>query len=125
MYKDEDAPITSSAEYLQSPHEAERKALMRKLEKQGLKEEANKHGADIQSLKRALLKAQVEDAKNDPSTDDTAHHSQSDIGTKTREEEIKAWADDKPTAGKLVQQGKQDEKAMETLKQDEVQSEDA
>jgi hypothetical protein len=126
MYDDEDLPSPSSADYLESPGEAKRKALMQKLEKQGLKDQV-KQGADLQQLKLTLLKGQV-DQKKDDKAKQQPENKTGKGGTKTREQEIassKLTADAKPNAENLVQQGEQDEKAEEQLKADEVQSEDA
>lgn len=126
MFEDEDSPSPSSAEYLESPHDAKRKALMRQLEKKGLKD-AVKPGADLKQLQLTLLKGQV-NAKDDKTTMQKEEKNTGKSGTKTREQEIaaqKLTADTKPSAEQMVTQGAQDEKAEEALKTDEVQSEDA
>lgn len=126
MFEDEDSPSPSSAEYLESPHDAKRKALMRQLEKKGLKD-AVKPGADLKQLQLTLLKGQV-NAKDDKATMQKEEKSTGKSATKTREQEIaaqKLTADTKPSAEQMVTQGAQDEKAEEALKTDEVQSEDA
>lgn len=125
-FEDEDSPSPSSAEYLESPHDAKRKALMRQLEKKGLKDEV-KQGADLKQLKLTLLKGQV-NPKDDKAKMQKEEKSTGKSTTKTREQEIaaqKLTADTKPSAEQMVTQGAQDEKAEETLKTDEVQSEDA
>ena len=125
-FEDEDSPSPSSAEYLESPHDAKRKALMRQLEKKGLKDEV-KQGADLKQLKLTLLKGQMnpkDDKLKAPKEDKNAGKS----ATKTREQEIasqKLTAETKPSAEQMVQQGAQDQKAEDQLKTDEVQSEDA
>ncbi len=121
-------PSPSSADYLESPHEAKRRALKEQLLKKGLKDEATKAGTDLKSLKLALLKGQVDkkDEKNAQQPDEGKKGGS--MGTKTREQEIasrKLVADTKHSADQLVDQGEQDEKAEEALKQEEVQSEDA
>ncbi len=126
MFEDEDSPSPSSAEYLESPHDAKRKALMRQLEKKGLKD-AVKPGADLKQLQLTLLKGQV-NAKDDKASMPKEEKSTGKSATKTREQEIaaqKLTADTKPSAEQMVTQGAQDEKAEEALKTDEVQGEDA
>jgi hypothetical protein len=121
-----DSPSPSSADYFESPTEAKRKALMLKLEKQGLKNDV-KPGADLKQLKMTLLKGQL--SKNDDKTKQQQPEKNAGKGgTKTREQEIasqKLTADTKPNAEQMVKQGSQDQKAEEQLKADEVQSEDA
>ena len=127
MLFDDDAPSTSSADFLQSPHEAKRKELMRKLEKKGMRDAATKPGADLNDLRRALLKGQM-DKKNDKSMTPIEDKKPGKTATKTREQEIASemlTADAKPTAEQLAKQGMQDEKAEQNLKDDEAQSEDA
>lgn len=129
-YDDNAEPSPSSAEYLESPHEAKRKALKQKLEKQGQKQAANKQGANLKDLKLSLLKGQMDEKKGDKNraAQNDEKNKLAGFGTKTREQEIassKLTVDAKPSAEQLVKQGRQDEKAEETLKQDEVQSEDA
>lgn len=125
-FEDEDSPSPSSAEYLESPHDAKRKALMRQLEKKGLKD-AVKPGADLKHLQLVLLKGQV-NPKDDKAKAPPEDQKASKSGTKTREQEIaaqKLTAETKPSAEQMVTQGAQDEKAEAALKADEVQSEDA
>ena len=127
MFEDDDSPSPSSAEYLESPHEAKRKALLQKIEKKGIKDAATKPAADLKQLKLTLLRGQME-PKNDPSKAPKDEKAVGKMATKTREQEIvseKLTADTKPTAEQLVKQGTQDQKAEDALKTDEVQSEDA
>lgn len=124
-FNDTDSPSPSSAEYLESPHEAKKKELMRQLEKKGLKDQV-KPGADLKQLKLTLLKGQVSKKDEKPKNEPVDKGTKS--GTKTREQEIEAQkltADTKPTVEQLTKQAAQDEKAEEQLKADEVQSEDA
>ncbi len=129
-YDDNAEPSPSGAEYFESPHEAKRKALKQKLEKQGQKAAADKQGANLKDLKLSLLKNQVDekqDEKNEAAQND-AKNQLAGFGTKTREQEIalsKLAANAKPSTEQLVKQGGRDEKTEEALKQDEVQSEDA
>ncbi len=126
LFDDDLSSSTSSAEYLQSPHEAKRKELMRKLEKKGMKDAATKPGANLNDLKLALLKGQM-DKNNDKSALPKEEQKAGKTATKTREQEIaseKLTADAKPTAEQLAKQGTQDEKAEQNLKDDEAQTED-
>lgn len=126
MFDEDDSPSPSSAEYLTSPHEAKRKALMQKLEKQSLKSQV-KPGSDLKQLKLTLLKGQV-NPKDDKSKQPEPTKAGAKQGTKTREQEIaaqKLTADAKPNAEQSATQGAQNKKAMEALKADEAQSEDA
>lgn len=124
-FDDSLSPSPSSAEYLESPHEAKKKELMRQLEKKGLKDQV-KPAADLKQLKLTLLKGQVSKKDEKPKSEPVDKGTKS--GTKTREQEIEAQkltADIKPTAEQMTKQAAQDEKAEEKLKADEVQSEDA
>ncbi len=128
-FNDEADVSPSSADYLESPHEAKRKALKAKLEKQGKKDEANKPGADLKSLQLALLKSQVSD-KDQRQKDQQAQKDVAPVkaGTKTREQEIKSQtmkADAKPDVTQMTKQAQAQQKADEQLKKDEVQGEDA
>ncbi len=116
MLFDDNISSTSSAEYLESPHEARRKELMRKLEKQGMKNAATKPGADLKDLKLALLRGQV-DKKEEKAVTSKEEQKAGATATKTREQEI--------ASEKLTAQGVQDAKAQQALRDDEVQSEDA
>lgn len=119
----------SSAEYLESPHKAKMNALKRKLEEKGIKIEEDQQN-DLKALQLALLRGQVDknaDATK-ATTDAEAQAKGTNQGTKTREQEIKESTLNVETTvstDQLVQQGKQAEKAMEELRQDEVQTEDA
>lgn len=129
-FNDEADVSPSSADYLESPHEAKRKALKAKLEKQGKKDEANKPGADLKSLQLALLKSQVNDKDQKQLKDQQAQKDAAPVkgGTKTREQEIKSQtmkADAKPDVTQMTKQAQAQQKADEQLKKDEVQGEDA
>ena len=130
MSSDDDSELhTSSAEYLESSTKAKQKELQRKLEKQGLKNAANKPGADLKSLQLAVLKSQVAGQKDDQTKkDQESKNASQSFGTKTREQEIaasKLTGETKVTTDQMVEQGKQDQKADDQIKQDETQSEDA
>ena len=127
MSYDDDSDLdTSSREFLESPAKARREALKRKLEKVGQKEAAQKPTADLKSLQLAMLKSQVtkpdEKAKKDQNP-----NKPTSFGTRTREQEIaaeKMSGDTKPTTDRMVEQGKQEDKAKEEMqKQGDVQSE--
>lgn len=131
MSFNDDADVsTSSPDYLESPHEAKRKALMAKLEKQGKKDAANKPGADLKSLQLALLKSQVTDKDEKQAKDQQAQKDAEPVkaGTQTREQELKSQtmkADAKPDTTQMTKQAQSQQKADEQLKKDEVQGEDA
>lgn len=129
MSYDDDADVsTSSAEYLESSHEAKRKALKEKLKKEGFGNVADKAGTDLKSLKLAVLKEKV-GKKDDAAKADKPDAKPGSFGTKTREQEIaasKLTAGSKTSVEGLVQQGKQADKAQEDLqKQQEVGGEEA
>ncbi len=125
-FDDSVSPSPSSAEYMESPHEAKRKALMRQLEKKGLKDQV-RPGADLKQLQLTLLKGQLNKSE-DTSQPQEPEKNTGKSGTQTREQEIASetlTADAKPSATQMVKQGALDQKAEEILKTDEVQSEDA
>lgn len=131
MALDDDTDVsTSSAQYLESPNSAKRKALMAKLEKQGKKDAANKPGADLKSLQLALLKSQVTDKDEKLAKDQQAQKDAEPVkgGTKTREQELKSQTMDataKPDITQMTKQAQSQQKADKKLKEEEVQGEDA
>ncbi len=130
MPSDDDSDISiSSREYLESPAKAKCEALKQKLQKEGFKAEANKQGADLKGLKLSMLKAQVASRKDDQGKKDReSKNSSQSIVTKTREQELEASTlagDTKLTTDQMVDQGKQQQKIDDQIKQDETQSEDA
>jgi len=127
---DDDISISqSSAEYLESPHKAKMKALKRKIEEKGIKVEGDQQH-DLKALQLALLRGQVDkNADVTKATTDAERQAKgTSQGTKTREQELAEGtlnAMKKLSTDDMVKQGKQQEKAMQELKKDEVQTEDA
>ncbi len=130
MSSDDDSEFgTSSREFLESPLKAQREALKKKLQKEGMKSDASKQGTDLKNLKLSVLKAQVSGKKDDQAKKDQESKNMSQsFGTKTREQEIaasKMTAETKVTTDQMVDQGNIQQKVDQQIKQDETQSEDA
>ena len=128
-YDEEDDFSSSSREALDSPAKAKREALKRKLEKQGQKREADNPTADLKSLKLAMLKGQMAGQKDEQTKRDRLNQQKSsfNFGTKTREQQIaaqKSTTDAKPNQDQMLDQNKQDEKAKEEQRKEEVTGED-
>lgn len=126
FYDDEATPSSSEAAYFESPNEAKRKALIQKLKQQGKKQAAEKQGANLQDLKLALLKSQVQDKDDTTKQQDEAAQKQvSGSSTKTREQEMKAEqmeADSKPDTDDALKQGNAQKKVEEDIMSTEIQS---
>lgn len=123
---DEVSPSSSSAEYFESPHEAKRKELKKQLEKKGMKQAADKQGASLSDLKRALLKGKIEDKDKKPLQDDK--NKPQSMGTRTREQEIKdqeMGADAKPDARSVAQQSNDQKQVEKAALQQEIQNDQA
>ncbi len=123
-YDDENTLSTSSGAYLESPDKARLKELQKKMEKQGLKAEANKPGADLKSLKLTMLKNQV--ASDEKNKKDENQKAPVTFGTKTREQEIAAQKLDgntKQTTDQILAQDKQEAAAKAEEKKNEVTGE--
>lgn len=127
MYYDDEEirGSTSSREFLESPAKARREALKNKLKKEGIKPKTN----DLQSLKRQVLQQKMDGQKDSEQKRDQEKKERQGtlIGTKTREQELKALqqtADEKPSAEQLVKQGQAQAKADEEMQKEEVATEE-
>ncbi len=130
MSTDDEADLSPSlsAKY-ESPAKAKREALKQKLQKEGGKQDTDTPAADLKKLQLSMLKNQVAGKDEDQTRKEKQNNkAPTSFVTKTREQEIvaqKQTADMKPSSDQMVEQGKQAAQAMEELKKDEAQSEDA
>ncbi len=128
MSYDDDADVsTSLREYIESPAKAKREALKQKLQKEGLKREADKPGADLKNLKLAMLKSQVAGKEDEQTKKDRERKKSPNAAmTKSREDEIvaqKLTADVKASADQMVDQGRQAaESKTQMQQQGDIQS---
>ena len=123
MYNDDDDPELQDAQKLESPGRAKLQALQQKLKQEGL---SSTERMDLQELKKSMLKHQVEKKKGRKGKERTERRELGAFKTTTREEEIKRsrlTADINPMPDQLLQQGKQDRKAEEEMRKEEIQGE--